>query len=1093
MSLIPSPTTPFNLPLFNSVLASSAARKEDKNEKKTEENGRRKWQMADGKSDEGTSEEENGGDGGVEEEEKEEKEGEKGKGSEKAQEQQKREDGEAQNQLQKQQQQQRQQQHMDIPTIAFQLVQQAMINSRNEAMQQQQQRNRENEKFTMFGPTAPSSSPSAFADGRFTPQRTSNSAKFKKSGSAHPSPVANGRRSANKNAISAAATAALMAPSPLGAHPTIPGALAVAACPAAQLFREDDWSWHRNPAAAIRSGGTNKQTPVWKYFVYNKAENLSRCIVGTCTYQLKGPHTSTLACHLKKHAAEYAEFQRLKTEYTRERMVNGQTSSGSSAGGERSASARSTPFAGHSSSVGILPNGTAVGDGCPSQKSRSPSILSDPFPPQFAQSSNASSPILPSMLNGRFANCVVLEDEPIGRSLLPRGMPTVNKTPNGDNGIFGGGLPQHFHPLGGHPPPHHIAPFPLQHFLIAAVAMAGQNNGMQQRFTSPPPQFDCAIVPQMGKMPKHTDQMTTNGTGDGVGQGQQQKHCQNDEALANHMQKRDGTAEGGGKGAICGGGTGGNLLDILNLLSKRAEAAASKEKGQKEEGETRGGREREEEKKTVKRKCTVKRESDEQQPQGRQWTEDGQRKEIVEGREEEDETATDEGQTQTHLNHSVEHILKDGEEKEEEELAKKRAKTEEKTEERETKGMEEREKEETEEIQVEKGDDCANGEESADFRLDPMDRFALFLGTAFPPAALRHLIKENPFLRKFCSSLRADNALTFESVNKLMDTHFARMKDKIRRKLAQIQSSILLLDIRCGLCWRHRQNAEELGNSTEECQCQKGTKAESLVTVTLHSKRTENAPILLAMRRIEEEEEKQQLEKGDGKEREKGDGLLAMANLVEQILSDFFSSPSSFSPGPLLLLFPPSFSLRFPSSIRSIPCLPAIGPRCLQKQLLTMLSRNSQFGQMNEQLAKECSRHPNSDGLSVFPSTSTDFSNESSKEMIRLHEIITEKSHWVGTEEMDEAFSAIQMEKFGTIDGLAQHIGAELSKTANALKLLDNFELAAADGCVKNALVEPLEMFGSVIEGETEWTERSAMLLFNATRRSREEANNGHD
>ncbi|PIO57570.1 hypothetical protein TELCIR_21015, partial [Teladorsagia circumcincta] len=75
---------------------------------------------------------------------------------------------------------------------------------------------------------------------------------------------------------------------------------------------KDDWSWHRNPAAAIRSGGTNKQTPVWKYFVYNKAENLSRCIIGDCTYSLKGPHTSTLACHLKKHSAEYAEFQKLK-------------------------------------------------------------------------------------------------------------------------------------------------------------------------------------------------------------------------------------------------------------------------------------------------------------------------------------------------------------------------------------------------------------------------------------------------------------------------------------------------------------------------------------------------------------------------------------------------------------------------------------------------------------------------------------------------------------------------------------------------------------------------------------------------------------
>uniref|UniRef100_A0A914E968 HAT C-terminal dimerisation domain-containing protein n=1 Tax=Acrobeloides nanus TaxID=290746 RepID=A0A914E968_9BILA len=102
----------------------------------------------------------------------------------------------------------------------------------------------------------------------------------------------------------------------------IPGALAVAASPAAQLFSEDDWSWHRNPAAAIRSGGTNKQTPVWKYFVYNKAENLSRCIIGDCTYMLKGPHTSTLACHLKKHPAEYAEFQRLKMEYTKERSTS---------------------------------------------------------------------------------------------------------------------------------------------------------------------------------------------------------------------------------------------------------------------------------------------------------------------------------------------------------------------------------------------------------------------------------------------------------------------------------------------------------------------------------------------------------------------------------------------------------------------------------------------------------------------------------------------------------------------------------------------------------------------------------------------------
>ncbi|PAV82649.1 hypothetical protein WR25_05869 isoform A [Diploscapter pachys] len=102
--------------------------------------------------------------------------------------------------------------------------------------------------------------------------------------------------------------------------PPIPGALAVAQSPTAHLFAENDWSWHRNPAAAIRSGGTNKQTPVWKYFVYSKAENLSRCIIGDCTYTLKGPHTSTLACHLKKHTAEYAEFQKLKSEYSRERV-----------------------------------------------------------------------------------------------------------------------------------------------------------------------------------------------------------------------------------------------------------------------------------------------------------------------------------------------------------------------------------------------------------------------------------------------------------------------------------------------------------------------------------------------------------------------------------------------------------------------------------------------------------------------------------------------------------------------------------------------------------------------------------------------------
>ncbi|KAK5978607.1 hypothetical protein GCK32_010179 [Trichostrongylus colubriformis] len=125
----------------------------------------------------------------------------------------------------------------------------------------------------------------------------------------------------------------------------IPGSVAVAQSPAAQLFSEDDWSWHRNPAAAIRSGGTNKQTPVWKYFVYNKAENLSRCIIGDCTYSLKGPHTSTLACHLKKHSAEYAEFQKLKVDYTRERYGGQLPSSPSSSacGSNSSTISNSTP------------------------------------------------------------------------------------------------------------------------------------------------------------------------------------------------------------------------------------------------------------------------------------------------------------------------------------------------------------------------------------------------------------------------------------------------------------------------------------------------------------------------------------------------------------------------------------------------------------------------------------------------------------------------------------------------------------------------------------------------------------------------------
>ncbi|KAE9554592.1 hypothetical protein FO519_002231 [Halicephalobus sp. NKZ332] len=168
-------------------------------------------------------------------------------------------------------------------------------------------------------------------------------------------------KSVSKDELKAAILAQSRGPAPTvpPAPPApIPGALAVAASPAAQLFSEDDWSWHRNPAAAIRSGGTNKQTPVWKYFVYNKAENLSRCIIGDCTYMLKGPHTSTLACHLKKHPLEYAEFQKLKQkfqqEYTRERssgQING--SSRTSQPSSTESSARHTPT---SSTVGSMSN-----------------------------------------------------------------------------------------------------------------------------------------------------------------------------------------------------------------------------------------------------------------------------------------------------------------------------------------------------------------------------------------------------------------------------------------------------------------------------------------------------------------------------------------------------------------------------------------------------------------------------------------------------------------------------------------------------------------------------------------------------------------
>lgn len=91
-----------------------------------------------------------------------------------------------------------------------------------------------------------------------------------------------------------------------------------------------------------------------------------RCIIGDCTYVLKGPHTSTLACHLKKHPFEYAEFQRLKVsqvefkanpsntfqlEYTRDRNTGTVSSNGSVTGGQRNGRASSAASNGSSSST----------------------------------------------------------------------------------------------------------------------------------------------------------------------------------------------------------------------------------------------------------------------------------------------------------------------------------------------------------------------------------------------------------------------------------------------------------------------------------------------------------------------------------------------------------------------------------------------------------------------------------------------------------------------------------------------------------------------------------------------------------------------
>uniref|UniRef100_A0A914IAM7 BED-type domain-containing protein n=1 Tax=Globodera rostochiensis TaxID=31243 RepID=A0A914IAM7_GLORO len=1084
MNLVPSTAAPFNLSLFNSILSSSARREDESEDDDTEENEQRKWRRIEGHR--MGREAKAKCDGSVSDEENDET-------SPQVTSEQHR-DGAVHAQHQQQPQQ-----HMDLPAIAMQLLQQAMF--RNEGIhhqQQQHQQQKDNEKFS----AVPLSSLSVHSDDRSSQQRPSNAVKPNKSG-AQSSSAGGSRRAASKGLISAAATAALMAPSPLGALPAIPGALAVAASPAAQLFREDDWSWHRNPAAAIRSGGTNKQTPVWKYFVYNKTENLSRCIVSTCTYQLKGPHTSTLACHLKKHAAEYAEFQRLKSDYTRERMVNGQPSSSSSAGGEHPSSARSTPSVGYPSG-GLLPNGTAVGGDRRSPKSR--------------------------IFGGRFANCAAFGDEQsVQRNLLPRGL----QTSNGGNGIFGRQQQQHFHPLGGHAPPHHFAQPPFQHFLIAAAAMAGHNGMQQQQFTSPPPQSDYTLFPQMGtSAPIKSDHLEMNQTMNGFNQLSQ---CH-----SHHQLKSDqDIAEGDGKGGTCGGGTGANLLDILNLLSKRAEAAASKEQERRAEDEGKSeGRKR----KSTKRKCAVKKDSDRQseqrtlredgqseqralredrqseqralredrQSEQRALREDGRKRErLVDGIEEDEEEGTEESQTLSLLAHSVEHILKE-EQEQEEELEKKRTKTE----------HEEQKMNQLEEMEVE--DELSAGaneeEETLGPRLSSMDRLTLFLGTAFSPTVLRHLMEENPFLRQFCSSMGCDNVLTLERVDELLNTQLTLMNNQIRQRLGRTRTSALLVDIRCERCWRFRKNSDELDQTEENCQCPTGNQSNLLCTVTLHHKKAENPPILLAMRRIVEEkveEEKQSEENGrerDGVE-EVGKGL---ATLVEQVLSMYFSDLPSSRPS-LVLVHPPSFR-PLPSSICSIPCLPAILPQCLQKRLLAVLSKNSEIRQMSAILAEKISNADKTDraqletsagNLLLLPSTSSDGPAEASdalfvcakimlqhrkiaengseweslRELCRLHDIITTNSQWLHFEEVEEALSAIRKERFVSLDGSAQRIAAELSKASDALKVMQHCGLI---NCVPRASIGPNSIFASIIEIDAHWTERNALILFNGNRRTNE-------
>jgi hypothetical protein len=95
----------------------------------------------------------------------------------------------------------------------------------------------------------------------------------------------------------------------------------------------------------------------------NNSYPLFSCIIGDCTYLLKGPHTSTLACHLKKHPAEYAEFQRLKVDYTRERNLGNISNNGSVSGSQRNGRSSSAASNGSNSSMNSTPNGCNIKQG----------------------------------------------------------------------------------------------------------------------------------------------------------------------------------------------------------------------------------------------------------------------------------------------------------------------------------------------------------------------------------------------------------------------------------------------------------------------------------------------------------------------------------------------------------------------------------------------------------------------------------------------------------------------------------------------------------------------------------------------------------